>query len=846
MTAMRQIEEEEERVRTTAADAVEGCFHCGLPIAKTVRYQAAIAGGERRFCCAGCQAVAQAIERAGLGEYYRHRTQPGERADGAPEILKNLLLYDEPAVQKSFVRTESGQIKEASLILEGIHCAACVWLNERHLQAMPGVLEVGINYSTQRARIRWDAARIKLSEIIAAVAAIGYRAHPFDPGKREQLMDRERRGMLRRVYMAGLAWAQVMMLSVALYAGDYYGMNRHMAEFFRYVSLLFTLPVLFYSAWPFLRGAWFDLRRGQLGMDVPVTLGILAAFLPSAWNTVVQPGPVYYDTVTMFVFFLLGARFLEMTARRKAAHALDALSRVIPAMARRVRGTETDWVPITEVQIGNCLLVQPGETVPLDGEVIEGRSDVDESLLTGESRPIPKSPGSQIIGGTVNQENPLRIRVLRVGEDLVINGIARLLEQAQAERPPIAFLADRASRWFVMAVLLLAVLTGVIWYFRDPSQIYWVVVSMLVVTCPCALGLATPVAITAATGRLARAGAVMTRGHALEDLAKVTHVIFDKTGTLSEGRLRVRQVFSNQDLQGLWHRTAALAQNSEHPLSRSLSEAAKEAGAVPIRVEAAVNKAGAGLEARMDGAIHRLGKLDFVAEIAGTVPAAWETQLQEAQRQGYSLVGVGKESAWLGIFALGDTLRPDARRSVAHLQAKGYQVWLLSGDHEIAVAKAAQEAGIEHWHAGLDPSQKLAQLRALQDAGAVVCMVGDGINDGPVLAGAQVSMAMGSGTAVARAGADIILLSNQLGLVARALRLGRDTIRVIRENLVWALLYNGIALPVAMTGILTPWMAALGMSASSLIVVANAMRLVRQPDDEIRLPAVMAKEGVEA
>ncbi|MEW5791558.1 MAG: heavy metal translocating P-type ATPase [Pseudomonadota bacterium] len=824
-----------ERTATAAlvADG-DACFHCGSPNPAGRPYRARVDGQEREFCCAGCQAVAEAIEQAGLGDYYRYRTQPADRADSVPEFLRNLSLYDEPAVQKSFVRSTGEHVKEAALILEGITCAACVWLNERHLRTVPGVLDVTINYSTQRATVRWDDSRIKLSEIITAVTAIGYRAHPFDPGKREQVMERERRGMLRRLFVAGLGMAQVMMLAVALYAGDYYGISPDMAEFFRYVSLLFTLPVALYSGWPFLVGAWRDLWRLQPGMDVPVSLGIIAAFAASVWATLSGQGPVYYDTVTMFIFLLLGARFLEMSARRKAAHALDVLSRVIPALARREREGAADWVPVAEIVPGDMLLVQPGETIPLDAEVVEGCSDVNESLLTGESRPVPKRPGAQVIGGTVNEDGPLRIRVLRVGEDLVINGIARLLERAQAERPPIAYLADRASRWFVSIVLLLALGAGLWWYQIDPVRAYWIVVAVLVVTCPCALGLATPVAVTAATGRLAREGVVSTRGHALESMARVTHVVFDKTGTLSEGRHRVRYVLPapNGDEAALWTAAAALAQLSEHPLSLALLAHAKERGIAVEPARAGRNVPGSGMEATRNGEVQRLGKLDFVGEIAGELPADWRALVAAWQAEGLSLVAVGRHGAWLGLFALGDSLRPDARQTVADLQAAGYEVWLLSGDHAGAVALAAADTGIAHWRAGLRPEDKLTQLRALQAAGAVVCMVGDGVNDGPVLAGAQVSMAMGAGTAVAHAGADMILLSNQLQQIPATLQLARDTLRIIRQNLGWAVGYNVISLPLAMTGVLTPWMAAVGMSASSLIVVANAMRLVRSEAGE--------------
>ncbi|MEK8090233.1 heavy metal translocating P-type ATPase [Thermithiobacillus plumbiphilus] len=808
-----------------AGTAPEACFHCGLPNPSDARYQARVDGATREFCCAGCLAVAQAIESAGLGEYYRHRSKPADRAELLPDFLQSATLYDDPLVQKSFVRSAGEHEREAALILEGITCAACVWLNERHLRSLPGVLEANINYSTQRASVRWDDRQLHLSDIIQAIAAIGYHAHPYDPGRQAEVLERERRGMLRRLFVAGLSMAQVMMLAVALYAGAYYGMSPEMAEFFRYVSLIFTLPVVFYSAWPFFLGAWRDLKRFQPGMDVPVSLGIIAAFAASVWATLQQAGQVYYDTVTMFVFLLLGARFLEMSARRRASHAVEALNRVMPALARRESDGQADWVALGEVRPGDILLVQPGETIPLDGEVLEGQSDVDESLLTGESRPVPKYPGAQVIGGTINQDGPLRLKVLRVGEDLVISHIGRLLERAQAERPPIAHIADRTARWFVSAVLLLAAAAGIGWYMVDPAKAYWVVVAVLVVTCPCALGLATPVAITAATGRLAREGVVSTRGHALEAMAHVTHLIFDKTGTLTEGRHRLHHAHVQGDEDAAWSVVAALVRLSEHPLSRALQRSLQGRTLAAPSTSEPVNYPGQGMEAQVGQRCYRLGQPAFVEALAGPMPAQWQPLQQAYAAEGMSLVACGSSEGWLGLFALGDQLREDAGQTVQLLQARGYTVWLLSGDHEGAVARAASETGIRYWRAAQGPEDKLQAMRELQQSGAVICMVGDGINDAPVLAGAQVSIAMGAGTAVAQAGADLILLSNRLLQIPATLDLASRTLRLIRQNIGWAIGYNVVALPLAISGWLTPWMAAIGMSLSSLIVVANALRL---------------------
>ncbi|HID48478.1 MAG TPA: heavy metal translocating P-type ATPase, partial [Chromatiales bacterium] len=496
------------------------CFHCGLPVPPGSRYEVEIEGQARPMCCPGCQAVAQAIVDGGLGDYYRHRTAASVTARSpVPEELRELDIYDQPRVQRSFVRQESGdrpQLRQASLILEGIVCAACVWLNERHVGSLPGVEEFRVNYSTHRASVKWDDSVIHLSDILRAIAAIGYVAHPFDPGRQERIYKKERHQALKRLAVAGLGAMQVMMLAVAMYAGDYYGMEARLELFFRWVSLVIATPVVLYAARPFFQGAWRDLRRRQLGMDVPVALAIGGAYLASCWATLSQGGEVYFDSVTMFTFFLLVGRYLEMAARHRAGQAAEELVKLLPAVATRVTPDGEEVVAVAELRPGDRVRIRPGDSIPADGRVVEGRSSVDESLLTGESLPLARRVGEALVGGSVNVESPLLMEVEKVGEDTVLAAIQRLLDRAQSEKPRLASLADRVAGWFVAVILVLAVLTGWWWWQHDPARAGWVVLSMLVVTCPCALSLATPAALTAATGSLTRMGVLTTRGHALE------------------------------------------------------------------------------------------------------------------------------------------------------------------------------------------------------------------------------------------------------------------------------------------------------------------------------------------
>lgn len=594
----------------------ETCFHCGLPVPAGSHYFVRIDDRAQPMCCPGCQAVAQAIVGAGLGDYYRHRTSPALTAQElVPAVLEELALYDRDDLQGQFVQVDAGDVREAALILEGITCAACVWLNERHVRRLPGVLEFNVNYATQRARVRWDRSRIQLSEILKAIAAIGYLAHPYDPSRQQDVADRERKLALRRLAVAGIGAMQVMMFAVGLYVGAWSGIDPAMASFLRWVSMIVTVPVVVYSAKPFFVSAWSELRRRQLGMDVPVSLAIAIAFLASVWATVTDSGEVYFDSVSMFTFFLLTGRYLEMAARQRAAAAGESLVKLLPMTAHRLEGGEERQVPASDLQPGDRVRVRPGETVPTDGRVSEGVSTVDESLVTGESLPLAKHAGDALIGGTVNVESPLVMTVERVGEDTVIASIVRLLDRAQTEKPGIALLADRVAAWFVAALLMIAVGVYAYWVLHDPPDAFWIMLSVLVVTCPCALSLATPAAVTAATGTLTRQGLLPTRGHALETLARATHVIFDKTGTLTRGRPALRQVVALGDLprDEVLRIAARLETGSEHPLAKALTRA------VPAgpSAEEVVATPGLGVEGVVDGRRYRVGRPDYVALLSG-------------------------------------------------------------------------------------------------------------------------------------------------------------------------------------------------------------------------------------
>jgi Cu2+-exporting ATPase len=723
-------------------------------------------------------------------------------------------------VQKSFVLSSEGHQKEASLILEGITCAACVWLNERHLKQLKGVVSVSVNYSSQRARVIWNDDEIQLSQILAEINKIGYHAHPFSAQQQEQIRQQQRKLDFRRLAIAGLAAGQVMMLAGPLYSGESAGLEFASAQLFRWFSLVMTVPAMVYSAWPFYVGAWRGIVNRNIGMDVPIVLGLLTGFAGSLWATITGSGLVYFDTITMLIFFLLGTRFLERNAREKSVEAAENLLRLAPLMATKINGKEQSLVPVMELELGDYILAKPGETIAADGVVVDGESSVDESLLTGESRPLKKSLNSQVFAGSINYESPLTISVSAVAENTMLAGISRLLDRAQAEKPKLAQTADKIAVYFTSALLLVVAVVALVWWQIDPSRMVEIILTVLVVSCPCALSLAAPAAFAAAGSHLVQRGVLLTRGHALETLAKVTHFVFDKTGTLTLGHLTIENShsYSEIDIEECLKLAASLEKNSEHALAKPFIAANKHQVLYPVAD--AKNIPGQGVQGAINGQVYTLGNAKLHEHLLHGLSLN-----DNASLFGATVVWLCDEKRVLAAFELADQLRPQAKEMMEKLKARGINVAILSGDSESAVSSFAQKVGVQEWQAACSPEQKLAYLHALQAKGAVVAMVGDGINDAPVLAGAQVSIAMGSGTQMARATGDVVLLSENLLEIDHAVERSRFAINVVRENFAWALVYNLIALPFAASGAISPWMAAIGMSVSSLIVVLNALRL---------------------
>jgi Cu2+-exporting ATPase len=821
---------------------VSTCFHCGLPQPAGATWSFVLDGEARPLCCAGCEAVARAIVASGGGDYYRLRTElPPQGRELVPDFLGQLAVYDHPAVQRTMVR-DSGDLKEAALLLEDLSCAACVWLAERSVGGLAGVREFSINYATRRALVRWDPATASLSRVLQAIAAIGFTAHPYDRERAQEVLARERRDRLLRFLVAGALGMQVMTLAVALYAGAFSGMEEPFRKFFRWTSLLLTAPVLLYSARPFFAGAFKDLSHARVGMDVPVALGLTLAYFGSVWATLADRGEVYFDSVVMFVFLLLGARVLELVARERAVREQESVVRSVPATARRLApeaagGGET-IVATVELAVGDRVRILPGESVPADGVIEDGLSSLDEALLTGESVPVARAAGERVIGGAVNVESPLVVRVTAVGEGTVLQALLGLVEQALAAKPEISRVADRTAQWFVRRILVLAAGVGLYWAWADPERVLPTVIAVLVVSCPCALSLATPVALAAASGALARRGLLATRGHAIETLGRADLFVFDKTGTLTTGKLRVDEVvpqapWSAAEILGI---AAALERGSEHPIAGAIASASAVANGGVIATSLVAlrdlrdlrNVPGRGLTATVEGERVALGSPGFVADQLGLALPPEIAALAARER---TMVVLAGESGVRGAILLDDSLRPESPALVAELRRAGKRVLLLSGDEPGAVRRIAAAAGIDEWEGGASPERKVERVRELTASGAVVAMVGDGVNDAAALAAAPVSVAMGSGAFLAAATADAVLLSNRPQDLGFAVRHAALAIRRVKQNFALAFGYNLIVIPLAAMGRIPPWAAAIGMSASSAMVVLNALRLRSTADD---------------
>ncbi|WP_296403740.1 heavy metal translocating P-type ATPase [Psychrobacter sp.] len=930
------------------------CFHCGEPVPKPP-FTAQVLGESRLMCCMGCQLAAESIVEAGLEQYYLDRSEINRTAS-MPTELDRLRAYDHEDIQAQFVYAADGK-SVAELSVSNLRCAACTWLIETRLYELKGVDKCQVNLTNQRMRVIWDEEQLAISAILATINQIGYDAKPYRQDTHEAMLARNNKKMMIRLGIAALGAMQAMMFAVGMYFGKYTsfsGMLVEQRDFLRWVSLFVSIPVFFYCAVPFFSSAWSAIKIRQVNMDVPVSIALIVTFFASLYATISGTGETYYDSVSMFVFFLLAGRYIEHNARLKAANMANDLVVVEPTLVQRI-GNEADLVqqieqsnissnqsvadkievaehsliltppqqqkltkleelihlaqrnkqpePHTETQnelhstlrsdtafsfdkldlevsqietgsetvtannlkIGDVIMIEAGSEVVADGILCSETATVSQSLLTGESLLIIKRRGDRVIGGSQNDSQPFVMLVTALPEDSQIALIDRLMNRALSEKPKLAEQADRWARWFVLRILILSVFVFIGWYLVDPSQALWATVAVLVATCPCALSLATPIALTVSTNRLASYGFLTTRGHTIETLAEITHVAFDKTGTLTYGKPNLLYIDSLQkhnnlaqqvskkikdkdededednDKDNLLAIAAALEVGSRHPIASALLDAAYQLHLPEVThlthhtaggIEALVNDIGNGYK-------YRLGHVDFALNRSATdTCSSLDMPNIELQKYNASTVVMltrcqssiqSNDEVWepMALFYFNDSIREGVAEMIAALHAQNIETVILTGDPSKHAQTVAKELGVDKVYFGLSPSDKVDHIKELQQQGHVVMMIGDGINDAPVLAAANISTAIAGAADLAQVSSDSVILNGKVPSVYDAKRVADKAQLIIKQNLRWALAYNSVVLLPAAFGYVPPWLAAIGMSLSSLIVVLNALRLKR-------------------
>lgn len=787
------------------------CWHCGESLPPDPP-QASVGGIRYAVCCNGCRAVAEWIAELGLADYYRLRTSSAARAPDPGESTQNAAAFLRPELSRHFVRTLADGTSEAIVLIDGIHCTACCWLIERTLARLPGVVDVGVNAGARRARIEFDPKALALARIVDALGRVGYRALPLDRDALDDTRRRETRAALKRLAVAGFGAMQAMMYASALWFGAFDGVDAATRDFFRWLTLLATTPVVFYSAAPFFAGAVRLVKLRQLGMDVPVALAVGLIYAGSVVEIFTGGPDVWFESVGMFVFFLCVGRYLEMRARHHAGDLTDALARLTPVFADRMEADGTLLrVGAFELVPGDRVVLAEGGSVPADGVLETEQCRVDEALLCGESTPRQKRRGEALCAGSIVAGTPAIMRVTRVGADTVVAGIVALTTRAANSKPRLARAGERAAAGFVARVLVLAVCTAVVWAIVDPSRALAASVAVLVVACPCAFALAAPAAVTRALAVLTGRGVLVVRPDALEDLASVTHVLFDKTGTLTEPAIAHDGTITRQgiDRGAALAIAAALAQGTRHPLARAF--VADAPAALPA-VDMRESVAGRGIGGVVGGRRYRLGRADYALNFE-----RYPSDLEDA-------VVLADDDGVVAAFHVDERLRPGAHAAVDALVRAGIEVTIASGDAKTRVEALAERLGIAAWKARQSPADKLALLASLRAQGARVAVVGDGVNDAPMLAGADVAIAVGTAADAAQAASDIVI-TGHLDALASARSVARQTLSILRQNRRWALCYNTATVPLAALGLVAPWLAAIGMSVSSLAVVLNALRI---------------------
>jgi Cu2+-exporting ATPase len=822
---------------SSTSSKTQSCFHCNEIVPVGLALFVTIDNKKQPMCCIGCEAVAQTIVDNNLTQYYQVRTEPAQKGAGlippqlrAAQQQKNRLL-DEEVLQNEFIY-QNNDSKEAILTVDGMSCAACAWLIEMQLSKLKGIDQITVNATTQRATIKWQGEQVKLSEILDAIDHIGYQALPFKANELEQRNRVTSKKFIKRLGISGILMMQIMMIAVGLYFGAFSDMAEYNIVYLRWVSFILAIPIATYGAFPFYVGAITALKLKRLSMDVPVSIAIILAFSASGWATITQQGEVYFESVSMFTFLLLIGKFLEFRARSHAAQVSANLLKLMPMTATKITSDELpngsgdeikeELVAAKLLVKSDLVLIKPGETIPADGVIINGNSQVNEAMLSGEQLPLSKNVGDTVFAGTINGDGNLTVKVNQPSSQSFLSQLIRLSEQSQAHKPKLAHFSDQVAQYFVAIILITAIGTALYWQQHLPEEAFWITLSVLVATCPCALSLATPTALTCATTHLNSEGIMIKSSHVMETIPKINTFAFDKTGTLTTGDFAIDKIDvlvkdSVYDKTQLLALAAALESHSEHPLAKPFNQYRDfTLNATQVKVHS-----GKGVSGLIDNKQFHIGKPSWLFD------NFTDTQKKQAQLINASCVLV-YENTLVAAFYLIDKIRDDAQVLLTKLNENN-QTLMLSGDSQNACEKVAKSLSISHCFGGLSATDKMTKIKNLQkDKDATVAMIGDGVNDSPVFGAAHVSIAMGCGTDIAKSGADVILLNNQLSSINTLHHIAVKTRRIVFQNYLWAFGYNGLVLPLAVAGFITPYMAVIGMSASSILVITNSLRLLKK------------------
>ncbi len=786
------------------------CFHCLESVPNGFSANVIIDDIAQPMCCIGCQAVAQNIVDQGMTDYYKYRTvRAGKVEQLVPEQLAFIKSYDNEDIQDEFIATNDN-ISEVLLSVEGITCAACAWLIEKQLLNLNTVKRVDVNTSTNRAMIQWDKTSTPLSEIITSLAKIGYKAYPFQSDIEAQQKQQTAKAYIRRLGVAGLMTMQVMMFAFAMYFGMFSGMDSNFEQYFRWISLVLASPVILYSALPFLTNAINGLKAKQLNMDLPVSLAIFGAFGASCYATFMQVGEVYFESVCMFTFLLLLGKYLEFRARLKASEFTANLQKLLPLTARTINDSGEELIiAAKKLKLNDVVLIKAGETIPADGELIKGKTTVDESMMTGEHQPVTKFIGHNVYAGCVNHDGVIEIKINKIGQNTLLNQIIRLQHNALTKRPKLVEITDKVAQWFIASLLIFASLTAIGWYQIDPEHAFWITISVLVATCPCALSLAIPTALTCAVATLTRKGVLIKQAHVLETLSQITLFAFDKTGTLTQGKFSLDEVdildkqYTKAQVLDI---AAMLERYSEHPIASAFDEITPAHHNFDnVEVHPSL-----GISAQDANNHYAIGKSGWFNSKKSNAQASLYINKQVVAR-----------------FYFIDKVKNDANKLIDSLQSQNLTCHMLTGDASDAGQKVAKQLNLESVQSGCSPQDKQTAVEKWASQNEVVAMVGDGVNDSPVFASAHLSIAMETGADISKNSADVVLLNSDLASIDHLLNVAKQTRRIIKQNLALSLLYNASILPLAALGLVAPWMAVIGMSASSIIVISNSLRLLK-------------------